>query len=131
VKNPVNVGASVSHMSPFKYSGANKLVRHSEFKHLHNGPPPRPQPELKKNFLTRYTPDPFQKIIPYTEDLYETQEDMVKQDYVNRRSQILTPSQAYTTTVRQHGTFYNERITYGTDKEFPNVTNFKFHSFRK
>jgi hypothetical protein len=58
-KNVVNVGASVSHMSPFKYSGANKLVRHSEFKHHHNGPPPRPNPELKKNFLTRFTPDPF------------------------------------------------------------------------
>lgn len=85
-KNAVNVGASVSHLSPFKYSGANQLVRHSEFKHHHNGPPPRPAVELKKNFVTRFTPDPFQKVIPYTEDLYETKEDLIKEDYVNRRN---------------------------------------------
>lgn len=114
------VGGSSSHSNIFKFSGSNKKVRHSEFEHLHNGPPPRPTPDLKKNFLTRFTYETFQKQIPYTEDLYETKEELIKQDYVNRRNQILLPGRPYTTTVRQRGTFYNGKITYGVDREFPN-----------
>lgn len=106
----------------FQYSGANKLVRHSEFEHKPNGPPPRPTPNLKKNFLTRFTYETFQKKIPYTEDLYENKEELIKQDYINRRNQILQPNRPYTTTVKQHGTFYNEKLTYGLDREFPEVS---------
>ena len=49
---------------------------------------------------------------------------MVRNDYINRRSQILTQSsqRPYTTTVRQRGTFYNSKQTYGTDRNFPLVT---------
>lgn len=43
----------------FRPSGANKTVRNSEFAHLHNGPPPRPVPETKKNFLARSTMELF------------------------------------------------------------------------
>ena len=57
----VNVGGSVSHSSIFNYSGSNKKVRHSEFEHLHNGAPARATPEPKKNFLTRFTYETFQK----------------------------------------------------------------------
>lgn len=44
---------------------------------------------------------------------------MIKFDYVNRRSLILTPNRPYTTTVVQHGTFYPQYLTYGTLKQFP------------
>lgn len=113
------VGGSVSHSSIFKPSGGPKLVRRSEFEHHHNGPEPRPEPRKEKNFLTRFTSETFQKSIPYTEDLYENKEELIKFDYVNRRSLILTPNKAYTTTVVQHGTFYPQYLTYGTLKEFP------------
>ena len=82
----VNVGGSISHSSIFNYSGSNKKVRHSEFEHLHNGPNPRATPEPKKNFLTRFTYETFQKKIPYTEDLYENKEELIKMDYINRRN---------------------------------------------
>lgn len=118
-KQAVMVGGSVSHSNIFNYSGSNKKVRHSEFEHLHNGPAPRATPEPKKNFLTRFTYETFQKKIPYTEDLYENKEELIKMDYVNRRNDILVPALPYTTTVKQHGTFYNERITYGLDRDFP------------
>jgi hypothetical protein len=58
-KQAVMVGGSVSHANIFQFSGSNKKVRHSEFEHLHNGPPPRPTPEPKKNFLTRFTYETF------------------------------------------------------------------------
>ena len=120
-KQAVNVGGSVSHSNIFNYSGSNKKVKHSEFQHLHNGPALRATPEPKKNFLTRFTYETFQKKIPYTEDLYENKEELIKMDYVNRRNQILVPGLPYTTTVKQHGTFYNERITFGEDRDFPQV----------
>ena len=103
----------------FRPNGGHKLVRHSEFKHMHNGPPLRPTPEQKKNFLTRFTYETSQKKIPYTEDLFENKEDMVRDDYIRRRSQIMYPSKPYTSTVKQRGTFYSERLTYGEDREFP------------
>jgi hypothetical protein len=105
-RNSVIVGGPAAHTTNFKSSGGNKLVRKSEFEHLHNGPPPRPASTLKKNFLTRFTAETFQSKIMYTEDLYETKEDLTKQDYVNRRNQILAIERPYTTTVKQHGTFY-------------------------
>lgn len=87
---------------------------------MHNGPPQRPQPEKRKNFLTRFTYETFQKKIPYTEDLYENKQDMIRDDYVKRRSLIVEPERPYTTTVKQRGTFYSEKLTYGEDREFPN-----------
>ena len=45
--------------APFKPNGGHKLVRHSEFSHMHNGPPQRPNPEKRKNFLTRFTYETF------------------------------------------------------------------------
>lgn len=116
------VGGSISHSQIFRPSGGPKLVKKSEFEHHHNGPPPRPEPVQAKNFLTRFTSDTFQKRIPYTEDLYENKEELIKSDYVNRRCQILTPNRPYTTIVRQHGTFYPTYQTYGTLKQFPNVS---------
>ena len=107
----------------FRQSGCNKKVRKSEFEHLHNGPPQRPDPERRKNFMTRSTYELFQKQVKYTEDLYENKEDLKRQDYVMRRSQILNLQRPYTSTVRQRGTFYAEKTTYGTDREFPNVSN--------
>ena len=67
---------------------------------MHNGPPQRPTPEQNKNFLTRFTYETFQKKIPYTEDLYENKEDMIRDDYVRRRSQIMYPAKPYTSTVK-------------------------------
>lgn len=106
----------------FKYSGGPKLVRRSEFEHLHNGPPARPEIETRKNFLTRSTAERFQGKVPYTEDLYENKEDLMRQDYLKRRSLILTPNRPYTSTVRQRGTFYPQYMTYGTLKSFPEVS---------
>jgi hypothetical protein len=108
--------------SVFKYSGGPKLVRRSEFEHLHNGPPARPAPESRKNFLTRFSSEKFQPRLPYTEDLYETKEDLTRMDYIKRRSLILAPSRPYTSTVRQRGTFYPQYMTYGTLKQFPEVS---------
>lgn len=104
---------------PFKPSGGPKTVKNSEFTHLHNGPPQRPNPETKKNFLTRFTYETFQKKIPYTEDLYERKEDFTRDDYIKRRSLIMEPERPYTTTVKQRGTFYSEKQTFGEDREFP------------
>ena len=122
-KRAPQVGAHVEHQNIFKPSGSNKKVRHAEFDHLHNGPPPSPEPLGKKNFLNRFACETFQKIIPYTEDLYENKEDLIKKDYIQRTSLILEPGRPYTTTVVQHGTFYPERIIYGSDRFFPPVSN--------
>ena len=45
---------------------------------------------------------------------------MTRDDYIKRRSLIIEPERPYTTTVKQRGTFYSERMTYGEDREFPN-----------
>jgi hypothetical protein len=57
--------------------------------------------------------------MPYTEDLFERKEDFTREDYIKRRSHIIEPGRPYTSTVRQRGTFYNEKVTFGTDREFP------------
>lgn len=99
-RRAVQVGGSVVHSQIFKPNGNHKLVRNSEFDHLHNGPQPRPEPNKMKNFLTRFTSETFQKNVPYTEDLYENKEELIKFDYINRRSQIITPDRPYTTIVK-------------------------------
>ena len=43
----------------FKPSGGHKLTKNSEFKHHHNGPPPKKDIEPMKNFLTRSTYELF------------------------------------------------------------------------
>ena len=104
----------------FRPSGCNKKVRKSEFEHHHNGPPPRPEPEQRKNFLTRSTYELFQKRVPYSEDQYEHSENDKRQDYIDRSTKIIHPDRPYTSTVRQRGTFYNTKLTFGSDVEFPN-----------
>lgn len=107
--------------SVFRPSGCNKKVRRSEFQHLHNGPPQRPQPEKKTNFLARSTLDLFQQRVPYTEDLYENKDDVKRSQYILHREKILNLQRPYTSTVRQRGTFYSEKLTFGSDRDFPNV----------
>ena len=88
---------------------------------MHNGPPQRPMPEKRKNFMARSTYELFQKQVPYMEDLYENKEDMQRNDYIKNRSQILSIERPYTSTVRQRGTFYSQKNTFGTDRNFPEV----------
>ena len=57
------------------------------------------EPERRTNFLTRFASETFQKKLSYTEDLYENKDELIKKDYVNRRSQIIHPDNHYTTTV--------------------------------
>jgi hypothetical protein len=48
-----------------------------------------------------------------------------------RRSIILNQNRPYTSTVRQRGTFYNTKNTFGTDTEFmPVIRIFIIISFR-
>ena len=85
---------------------------------MHNGPPSKKDLEKSKNFLTRYTPECFQGKIAYTEDQYEMKEDLARNDYLKSRQQILC-ERPYTTSVRQRGTFYGTKQTFGTDRDFP------------
>ena len=39
---------------------------------------------------------------------------------------ILQPNRPYTSTVRQRGTFYGTKMTFGTDKEFREVSLLNF-----
>lgn len=70
----------------FRPSGGKKTVKHSEFEHMPNGPPPRPMPEKNKGYMTRSTYETFQKKIPYTEDLYENKDDKIRADYIKRKA---------------------------------------------
>ncbi len=97
---PKNGGRPQTSSGVFRPSGSNKTIRKSEFEHKHNGPPVRPEPEKRKNFLTRFTYEVFQKKVPYTEDLYENKEDTKRKDYITERSKILEPERPYTSTVR-------------------------------
>lgn len=69
----------------------------------------------------------FQKKLPYSEDQYEHKEDDKRNDYIENRSRILQPERPYTSTVRQRGTFYGPKITFGTDRDFPDVINIYFN----
>ncbi len=46
---------------------------------------------------------------------------MTRDDYIMRRSVILNQERPYTSTVKQRGTFYNTKTTFGTDREFKEV----------
>ena len=46
---------------------------------------------------------------------------MTRNDYIFRRSQIMDGSRPYTTAVKQRGTFYSEKDTFGTDRDFKDV----------
>ena len=46
---------------------------------------------------------------------------MIREDYIKRRSLILSQSRPYTTTVKQRGTFYSTKNTFGTEIDFPDV----------
>jgi len=63
----------------------------------------------------------FQKKVPYIEDLYENKEDIKRKEYIESRNKILLLNRPYSSTVRQRGTFYNTKTTFGVDREFPEV----------
>jgi hypothetical protein len=58
---------------PFGFSGSNKLVRKSEFEHMHNGPAARKNPEKLRGFMSTKTPEPFTNMntIGYAIEPYE------------------------------------------------------------
>jgi hypothetical protein len=53
---------------------------------------------------------------------------MGRDDYIMRRSIILNQNRPYTSTVRQRGTFYNTKNTFGTDREFMPVINYLYYN---
>lgn len=71
------------------------------------------------SFLARREPETFQKKYSYMEDAFERKEDMRKLDYQRRAALILDKNQAYTSSVKQHGTFDPFRKTYGSAADFP------------
>lgn len=88
--------------------------------HLKEYDDPNPGPrKIPVNFKSRKTSESFQKKVVYTEDAYERKEDMRKLDYQRRAALILDKNKAYTTSVKQHGTFDSFRKTYGNDGDFP------------
>jgi len=64
-------------------SGANKLVRKSEFHYIETGPPPRPKPESLPRFKTHVKSEPFtnQNDLGYSEDPYERKQDIERIAY--------------------------------------------------
>lgn len=66
----------------------------------------------------RSTSKLFQQQYQYVEDAYERKEDMRKLDYQRRAALILDKNQAYTSSVKQHGTFDPTRKTYGSELKF-------------
>lgn len=84
----------------FRQSGCQKLVRHSEFKHMKEFDEHKPGPKNTPiGFNARSTSENFQKKIQYVEDAYERKEDMRKLDYQRRAALILDKNQPYTTSV--------------------------------
>jgi len=109
-------------VKPFTYSGSQKLVRRSEFEHMHNGPPARPTPDPLPGFLNSKVPEPFTSMnkIGYSEEPYERKEDQARAEYAKQNGKILYRDQPFNHIVRQRGTFYPHFTTYGTNLTFPN-----------
>jgi hypothetical protein len=76
---------------PFGFSGSNKLVRKSEFEHLHNGPPPRKNPEKLPGMACTKTPEPFTNLntMGYSIEPYERKQDLARTDYAKQNNSIL------------------------------------------
>ena len=95
--NSLGAGSAVpdhsvhSGKKPFGFSGSNKLVRKSEFEHMHNGPSAKKIPESKKGFYTSNTPEPFTQLntIGYAIDPYERKQDLARTDYAKQNNSIL------------------------------------------
>jgi hypothetical protein len=86
---------------PFKQSGAQRLVKHSEFMHMKEFDEKRKGPRnMPIGVNARSTSETFQKQYQYVEDAFERKEDMRKLDYQRRAALILDKQQAYTTSVK-------------------------------
>ena len=70
----------------FRPSGGPKKVKHAEFEHMHNGPPPAKEIENRKNFMTRSKYELFQKQMVYMENEFDRKDDLRKDDYLHRRN---------------------------------------------
>lgn len=80
-----------SGMKPFGFSGSNKLVRKSEFEHMHNGPAGPKNPEKLRGFMTTKTPEPFTNMntMGYSLEPYERSQDLARTDYAKQNNSIL------------------------------------------
>jgi hypothetical protein len=81
----------------FGFSGSNKLVRKSEFEHMHNGPPALKNPEKLRGFMSTKTPEPFTNMntIGYAIDPYERNQDLARTDYAKQNNSILHRDQPF------------------------------------
>lgn len=104
---------------PFMPSGSNKLVKKSEFEHMHNGPAKRRESESRPGFFNRKNYLPFTSKIEYICDPYERKQDNEREKYAADNSKILFRDLPFASHVKQRGTFYDQRRTFGTDKTFP------------
>lgn len=115
--------STIDHKSPFKNMHGNKIVKKSEFDYL-------PTNDLKgantlRSFVdrsdalyNRKTAEPFTQFseIGYAVDPYERKQDLLKAEYARLNNKILKRNEPFTSHVRQHGTFYPNFLTFGTDK---------------
>lgn len=86
---------------------------------MHNGPAKRRESESRPGFFNRKNYLPFTSKIEYICDPYERKQDKEREKYAADNSRILFRDQPFGSHVKQRGTFYNERKTFGTDKSFP------------
>lgn len=105
----------------------NRTVKKSEFEYMAATDEPKGAAALKTftarpgGFYNRKTAEPFTQFkgIAYMEDPYERKEDMQREEYARLNSKILHKNQPFSQTVKQRGTFYPRRMTYGTSHNFP------------
>ena len=76
--------------------------------------------ERPSGFYNRKTSEPFTNLnqIGYSEDPYERKEDLLREEYARLNNLILKKNEPFSHVVRQHGTFYPNMITFGTNKTF-------------
>lgn len=72
-------------------------------------------------FYNRKTSEPFTNLnqIGYVEDPHERKQDLLREEYARLNKKILNKNEPFSHVVRQHGTFYPNFITFGTNKHFP------------
>lgn len=82
---------------PFGFSGSNKLVRKSEFEHIHNGAPVKPERDTLRGFTTSKTPEPFTNMntIGYRCEPYERAQDLARTEYARQNNSILHRDQPF------------------------------------
>ena len=78
-------------------------------------------PESAPRFATRVKADPFTNLnrMGYSEDPFERNQDMGRDEYAKQNARILHRDQPWSNTVRQRGTFGPNFATYGTNIAFP------------